>query len=652
MQDSEFLHKLAKGFAKEEGISEEKAIQIIRSGFTLNSELHTKFPQLQSQPYQPYQPPHHSILESTADLFTKGRDQYNTSQAGSLASALEMRKLELEESRLKIEDRRYDAEQKRLDQEQDERRDRFVLEKQEIKIKEDQAKRDHQIELEDRKLEREMTRADQKFSQMLALANISGNGSDGLVKMLENQSTSQREYFNEINTVKDNERKHTDHLRTDLLKIEADRDVELAKLKANSDQNTATAIDALVTKMDDSFQGLMKPSGDDGEDFLDQYNKQIAKVDQFQANLTKAGLNTLKSQGVDVEALKKAHNIATDSEESTLDKIIGVGKDLYEKTIKPGMEEVAKNGSSGGTNAPSGLETAFETPDTEMEDRIRAQQESQDREDQIALEEQTKLERENKALIQQYETVLYNKAMQYGIPTTGISLKELESTINQYETIMGTLFNSAPQTKSIIGLRNMAAELKINTAGKTVAQVESEVVHAQQMIEQQLDKLPDNTGPDYVHAPEPTPLSAQEPDPEPPAQDKESTTEQSPPPTPESEYVGDPSLEQIIDHNTDTSRSSNYKRSITAQHKVPDDKNTPKKQDLKKFTLSDGTVIEAKTPLSAATGLAKKLGGTADTPEIVELTDEDGKKFVYETRVGQIRRRGKIIDMPRAKKIN
>ena len=651
MQDAELLHKLAKALSQSEGISEDKAIQIIREGFTLNSELHTKIPQLQPQyPTQPFR----SSLETTANLLAKGSAQNDASKAGSLASALEMRKVELDEDRLKIEDRRYDAEQKRLAQEQEERRDRIALKERELTIKEEQARRDHQMELEDRKLEREITRADQKFTQMLALGQVSGKSSDELTKIMENQSTAQQNYFKEINTVKDNERKHTDQLKTDLSKIEADRDVELAKLKASSDQGTSDAIDALVKRMDENFEGLMKTpgGGSDGEDFLDKYNKQIEKVNQFQENLTKAGLKTLESQGVDVDALKKAHNIATDSEESTLDKIIGVGKDLYEKTIKPGMEEVAKNGSSGGTNAPSGLETAFETPDTEMEDRIRAQQESQDREDQIALEEQTKLERENKALIQQYETVLYNKAMQYGIPTTGISLKELESTINQYETIMGTLFNSAPQTKSIIGLRNMAAELKINTAGKTVAQVESEVVHAQQMIEQQLDKLPDNTGPDYVHAPEPTPLSAQEPDPEPPAQDKESTTEQSPPPTPESEYVGDPSLEQIIDHNTDTSRSSNYKRSITAQHKVPDDKNTPKKQDLKKFTLSDGTVIEAKTPLSAATGLAKKLGGTADTPEIVELTDEDGKKFVYETRVGQIRRRGKIIDMPRAKKIN
>ena len=657
MQDAELLHKLAKALSQSEGISEDKAIQIIREGFTLNSELHTKIPQLQPQyPTQPFR----SSLETTANLLAKGSVQNDASKAGSLTSAIEMRKIELDEERLKNEDRRYDAEQKRLAQEQEERRDRLALKERELENKEAQARRDHQMEIEDRKLEREISRSDQKFTQMLALGQMSGKGSDELTKMLENQSTAQENYFKEINTVKDNERKHTDQLKTDLSKIEADRDVELAKLKASSDQGTSDAIDALVKRMDENFEGLMKTpgGGSDGEDFLDKYNKQIEKVNQFQENLTKAGLKTLESQGVDVDALKKAHNIATDSEESTLDKIIGVGKDLYEKTIKPGMEEVAKNGSSGGTNAPSGLETAFETPDTEMEDRIRAQQESQDTDTQIALEEQTRIEHENEALIQQYETALYNKAMQYGIPTNGVSPDKLESIIKQYETIMSTPFNQAPQTKSIVGLRNMSTELNINTAGKTVAQVESEVVHAQQIIEQQLDSLPDNIPrqdkeqtPEPAQGPqsqviEPTIEQASTPS------SNDQITETATDPTPESESVDESSLEEIIDHNINPNRPSELKRSITAQHTEPGEKNNVKKQDLKKFTLSDGTEIEGKTPHSVATKMAKELGGTADSPVIVELTDESGNKFLYETRMDESNLRGGKTKVPRAKKAN
>lgn len=670
-QDAEFLHKIAKGLAEVEGISEDKAIQMIRERTTFNSELHTKIPAMQQPQY--IQPPRSSILDSTADLFAKGSAQYNASQAGSQSSALEMRKLELEEERLKIEQRRYDAEQKRIAQEQEERKDRIAFKEKELAIKEEKDKREHQLEREALKIERETSRAEQRFTQLLALGQNSGKGSDEILKMIENQNTSQREYFKEINTVKDNERKHTDTLRTDLSKIESDRDVELAKLKANSDNSTADAIDAMVIKMDENFNGMMKDTGgDDGEDFLDKYNTQIEKVNTFQKNLTAAGLNTLKSQGVDVDALKKAHNIATESEESTLDKIIGVGKDLYEKTIKPGMEEAAKNGSGSVTNSPSGLETAFETPDIDMEAKIRAEQDAQD---QITIEEQNRIEQENALLIKQYETTLYNKALQYNIPTHGLSLEELESMIKQYETIMSTPFHSAPQTKSIIGMGKMALELKINTTGKTVEQVESEVIQAQLKIEQQLDKLPDYIPDQYQDQPsepvEHTPIPVLKPeqyqevinteievmDPGdgthaiPDNKDNgdndspKEFTQSTPTEEPEVETPKEPIPVQDTDLDPKPIKSPGQKRSVTAK------RNSNEKKPLKKFTTSDGTVVEGKSPYSVAVQLAKQLGGTSESPTQVELTGEDGKISVFETRMDETKLRGGITSVPRAKRV-
>lgn len=643
MQDAELLHKLAKALSQSEGITEDKAIQIIRDGFTLNSELHTKIPQLQPQ-YQTPLP--QSSLETAANLIAKRSAQYDASKSESQASTLEMRRLELEEDRLKIEQRRYDTDQRREDAIAQERKDDLTMQRERLAFEREQARMSQEIRRDEMKLERETARADQKFTQMLALGQGSGKGSEEFMKMMENQNNSQQKYFTELNTVKDNERKHTDQLKTDLARIESDRDVELAKLKASSDQSTSDAIDTLVKKMDENFQGLMNtPSGDgDGEDFLDKYNTQIEKVNQFQENLTKAGLRTLQSQGVDVEALKKAHNIASDSEESTLDKIIGVGKDLYEKTIKPGMEEAAKNGSGSGTNAPSGLETAFETPDTEMEDRIRAEQEAGEQNNQLALQENAALIRE----LEQYETTLYDKARQYGISLNGISLEELESIIKQYETIMSTPFNSAPQTNSIIGMRRMASELKINTNGKTVAQVEAEVIQAQQKIEQQLDELPDYI-PEQDHnlAPEPIPVVTQEPKPEPPVQAVEpSETTHEPVIEPETEV---PAPKKTIDHKTDTQKPPGIKRSVTAKHSTDVKKTT--KQPLKKFTTSDGTVKEGKTPHSVAMKMAKDLGGTTDSPAIVELTDEEGNTFVYETRMDESTLRGGKTKVPRAKMV-
>jgi len=660
MEDAQFLHKIAKGLAEQEGISEDKAIQIIRSKTTLNSELHTKIPQLQPQPYQP--PQSRSILDTTAELFAKGGAQYDAAKAGSQASALEMRKFELDE-------RRIDAEQRREDAAAQERKDNLTMQQERLAFEREQARMSQDLRRDEMKLERDTARADQKFTQMLAMGQMSGKGSEEMMKMLDNQSSAQRDYFKEINSVKDNERKHTDQLRTDLAKIESDRDVDLAKLKANSDQNTATAIDDLVSKMDENFQGLIKPS-DDGEDFLDKYNHQIEKVNTFQKNLTAAGLNTLKSQGVDIEAVKKAHNIATDSEESTLDKIIGVGKDLYEKTIKPGVEEAAKNGLGSGTNAPSGLETAFETPDNEMEARIRAEQESQDRNNQLTLQEQTRLEQENTALkedVEQYENELYNKALQYNIPTYGLSLEELESKITQYETIMGTPFNSAPQTKSIKGLGKMANELKVNISGKTVGQVESEVIQVQQRIEHELDTLED---PDIE--PEPPQEPAIEPDIEPisisipePEQEPEPEVEVEEPPqsipmpteTPEPDQPLDPipklgptlhdqDIPAHVETDPDTPEESpDLKRSATTP-RTPQEK--PKK-NIKIFTLPDGTEVEAKTPHQAAMKLAKGLGGTFKDPVTVELTDEKGETHTYDTRIDINTIRGRKTEVPRAK---
>ena len=656
MQDAELLHKLAKSLSQAEGITEDKAIQIIRDGFTLNSELHTKIPQLQPQ-YQTPLP--QSSLETAANLIAKRSAQYDASKSESQASTLEMRRLELEEDRLKIEQRRYDTDQRREDAIAQERKDNLTMQRDRLVFEREQAKMDQEIRRDEMKLERESARADQKFTQMLALGQGSGKGSEEFMKIMENQNNSQQKYFTELNTVKDNERKHTDQLRTDLAKIESDRDVELAKLKTSSDQSTADAIDTLVTKMDENFQGMMERPNNDGEDFLDKYNTEIEKVNKFQKNLTEAGLKTLKSQGVDVEALEKAHNITSTSEESTLDKIIGVGRDLYEKTIKPGMEEAAKNGSGSGTNAPSGLETAFETPDTEMEDRIRAEQEAREQNNQLALQENEALKRE----LEQYETTLYNKARQYGISLNGISLEELESIIKQYETIMSTPFNSAPQTNSILGMRNMASELKINTNGKTVAQVEAEVIQAQQKIEQQLDELPDYV-PEQGHdlAPEPIPVVTQEPEPEPPAQaiepipisvidqdahEPDSETIHEPVIEPEPAEV--PSPEKTIDHKTDTQKPPGIKRSVTAKHSTDVKKAT--KQPLKKFTTSDGTVREGKTPHSVAMKMAKDLGGTTNSPAIVELTDEEGTIFVYETRMDETTRRGSKTKVPRAKMV-
>ena len=659
-QDAEFLHMIAKALSEAEGISEDKAIQMIRERTTFNSELHTKIPAMQQQ--YPQQP--RSILDTTADLFAKGSAQYNAAQAGSQASDLEIRKLELEEKRLEIEQRKYDTEQKRIVQENEERKDRIAFKEKELAIKEEKDKREHQLEREELKIERDNSRAEQRFTQLLALGQNSGKGSEEILKMIENQNSSQREYFKEINTVKDNERKHTDKLRTDLSQIESDRDVELAKLKANSDNSTADAIDAMVTKMDENFNGMMKDTGgDDGDDFLDKYNTQIEKVNKFQKNLTAAGLNTLKSQGVDVEALKKAHNIATESEESTLDKIIGVGKDLYEKTIKPGMEEAAKNGSGSGTNAPSGLETTFEAPDTDMESRIRAEQDAQDK---IYLEEKKMIEDENAVLIKQYETTLYNKALQYNIPTHGLSLVEIESMIKQYETIINMPFHSAPQTKSIIGMGRMALELKINTTGKTVGQVESEVIQAQLKIEQQLDKLPDYIpGQDQDQPPDPesedppigpipepvehTQIPVLEPEPHhaiPYDGDNNPSkeyTQSTPTDEPEVETPKEPITSQDTDLDQNPIKSPGQKRSVTAR------RNSNDKKPLKKFTTSDGTVVEGKSLYSVAVQLAKQLGGTPESPTQVELTDEDGKVSVFETRMDENKQRGGFT--PRAKRV-
>ena len=648
MSDVQLFHEMAKGLAEIRGISEDQAIKIIRGEYTANSELHLKLPQT-----QPPYPQANTSFESTRELLAKGNNRSEAAQAGSQATALEMQKLELQQKQVEIEQRKYDAEQRRADVADLERKDRMELERERLAFEREQARMSQELRRDEMKLERDTTRADQKINQLLAMSQMSGKGSDGFIEMMKDQSNTQHEYFKEINSVKDKERQHTDQLRTDLAKIESERDVELAKLKAVADQNTTTAIDELVQKMDGKFDGMMKPVTDGEEDFLTQ----IEKFNKFQTRLTEAGLKTLENQGVDINALKKAHNITTKSEESMLDTIIGVGKDLYEKTIKPSMEDAAKNGSGTGTNAPSGLEGAFDQPDTELENRIRAEQEAQD---QITLQEQNQLEQENAALTAQYENELYNKALQYNIPTHDVSLQELESMIIQYETIMQTPFNSARQTQSIVNMRQMASQLKINTTGKTVAQVDDEIIQTQQAIENQLDSLPDyipgqdqeqdheqkhDQPPESI---EPVQESISIPVQEPKLPTEKSELETTPEPETEPKPE-EPIHEEIIYPKPDTKKSPGRKRTVTAHHSSED--NEKNEKPIKKFTTSDGTILEGKSAHTVASKLAKELGGTKSSPATVELTDESGTVFKYETRMDEVERHGGKAQLPRAKLI-
>ena len=162
------------------------------------------------------------------------------------------------------------------------------------------------------------------------------------------------------------------------------------------------------------------------------------------------------------------------------------------------------------------------------------------------------------------------------------------------------------------------------------------------MIDQQIDSIPDYT-PEQAEQPQPVSPSDQEIE-QPHKLTSESTTVKEPKsittPVRESTETGP---EETIPHNTEPETPSSPKRTVTATRTSKPQGEKNNKPVLEEFTTSDGTVIQAKSHYSAAVRLANKLGGTPDSPVIVELTDKHGKTLAFETRMEK--------GIPRAKKV-
>ena len=645
--NSDLTLKLARGLATQEGISVQHALQLIQDEFIPTKELRHAMggPMEQSD-------------NSVSKILEYNVSKTNDMSLESKVTSLNERRLELEEKKLGLDEDRERRKEKRDEAKDEERREERRLDREQIRV-------DAKIEQE--RLHQESSRGERQMNLMMMLSMGSGSkSSDELLKMMtkgQDSKDDMKEFYKSMIESKDTQRHHEDSFRAELTKIEADRDVELAALKQQADLDTTNAIDKVVDTMNTNFENLLThmPKGGAGGsvELMADFKGKLDEHNNFQKTLTDAGLGALKAEGVDVDAVKKAHGIEVKKESSTLDTLIDTGKVLWDELIKPKLDE-SKNES--GAKVPSGLESSFDAPSAGVEAQVRAdvlakQSDQLRKEEDLARTELKSVTHEHEELDQEYASVIKEigqKAQQYGIPTDGKTVEEVSKSVSDYEAMMHLQPSQVGSSNSfydyIGNLCKLADHYGINIDNMTVIQIEKMISAAEKDIESSLDNIPvpelevESSEPETAtEPPEPGPVT-EPPEPgtvtEPLAP---GTVTEPPEPGPVTEPPKPGSVTESPEPGsvTESPESKKTEKPVSGRKK--------RKVAKKEYTI-DGKVIESAYPHGAAIKVAKSLGGTIDNPVRVEVTGPDGDVHVYDTYRERIRS-GKLVPVPMVRKV-
>ncbi len=391
----ESMNEFIKAYAEKKGITPTEAMLEFKKNFLHRTEV------VEMMQNNGPRPPR------VIDPSRPGVEPEELSVIYSEQAKVEMRRMELEQKRL-------DADQKRLDLET---RKQELAEKKldmEERLRREEMENQRRQKEEENRIERDRASTE----RMLLLSNISGKKPDEIMDMFKEQNKNVREFYDRTLQLKDSERDREMAWKKELAQIEADRDVELAKIREEADAETASQMEILINKMDEKFGtkvGDLKAAGS-ADDFISKMEEYKKMQDKF-LTLT---FDTLEARGFDKDQLslmKKAAKIEEKKQEGTVDKLWDLGKKFWKEYVEPEVDKATKELetpqlTSAQTDEQRRAEEARVRKEVEEAERLKAEN--------AALQQQ--LENEKKALaLQRQRQGLETRAAELGIsfdPTT------------------------------------------------------------------------------------------------------------------------------------------------------------------------------------------------------------------------------------------
>lgn len=410
----DLMNRLAKALSKEEGITDLQAMTKIKEYFTGVDEATAALRKFNTPQIQPQ---HHTDDESMGAL------------AISEKARIEMKKLELQDKQFEADQRRQDLEAKKQDLA--EKKLEYEMTFQREKLDREEKLQQRKLDAEDQWRQRQAAVAEERaaMERMILLQNMTGKKPDELLEMMKSQSgmalemvksqaSGTEKMYQTLLEQKNTERDREMDIKTALAKIEADRDVELGKLRQEADAETASQMDMLIQKMDEKFGPKIEKMPSSAESFINQMQEYKKMQDQF-LTLT---FDTLEARGFDkdqISIMKKAAKIEEAKQDTTVDTLLEVGKNIYKNYIKPNIDKAERE-----LSPPQQQQQQYSGPTPEQAEqqreyqgRLAAEQERVKAEVIRKQEENTKLQaqldHERQILAQRQQ--LEDQAIQLGI---------------------------------------------------------------------------------------------------------------------------------------------------------------------------------------------------------------------------------------------
>jgi hypothetical protein len=640
------MNTLARGLAKEKGITEVQALTLIKNEFMDRHETTETIKGM-------------SIPARLGDYSGNGGSRVPPEDAYGVVteqSRVEMRKLELEQKRLEADQKKADLEARKLElaEKKIESEERLQREKME---REDKYKQDQIM------LDRERLREDANYNRQMLMMNMGGKKPDEMMEFLKTQSQvtsefykaqgeGQRGLYDTLLKAKDSERDREMTWKTELAKIEADREVELAKLR-QEDSKTAGSTELLVNMLAEGFEKLGdRLTANKSGDIL----AQIEEHNKFNQSLLKVAMPMLKAQGLSddqLDVVKKQVGLEEKRQEGTIDKLWTLGKLVWKDYVAPAADKAVKELDA----APSGLEPKI-SPETEK--RIRQETEAKAREiaaENAYLQQQLEEEKKRILILQEKRKKLESRANELGIHyDDSMSNNQLFDWIESQEAVL----EQQKAASDRYAVQERARRVKITQIPQTSAENANDVHEKQEIYKAAVPSEPVIEASDAV-----IPQENRVPDDEPATPTDDSlanlkiniqeelakTFETSDETKEFMEQAGVPGPDILDEKVPETTKTDKTPRKRGGKRK------DNKLKERHQFTIykEDGTEIarvESIDHRGAGLKIANELKGTVDKPVRIKVADEAEVIKQYDAYSAELENKsGAKYPVPRVKEV-
>ena len=629
-QKVNMMHKLARALSKEEGITELEALTKIKKEFMDRDETAETIKGMAMPRIVDFGSGINGQKVAGEDAYTVYSEQ----------TKVELRRLDLQQKQLEAEQKRLDAEirkQEYLDKklETEEKMQREKLDREE-KMQREKLDREEKLRREEIQLQRSQKEEDSKVERdrahtekLIMLSTLTGKkgAPDELMDYLKSQSESTKEFYKyqgesqkgmyeTLLKTKETERDREWEWKKELATIEAEREVELAKLRQD-DTKAANSTEILLEMLGEKFEALgNKLSANPTDDFT----AQVDRHNKFQQSLINAAMPILKAQGLSEESLEKVRaqvGMEEKRQESGISKLYDVGKLIWKNYVEPAADKAQKELSAPPPEVPP-----------EVQERIRRE----------TAAKATQMQQENDILQKQLEV---EKKRIY-------DLQENRSKLESTARALGIIYND---TMTNDDLFNVIEHFEAGIEREIEREREEalETYQPQTLSRMQASAI---TDPVQLEDPITDPVQLQPEDPitdtDQPIEENqiiETEHNQHPPPSSiEEELLQEPEVSDATSEfikemqgsekvDTPTPSKPAFERTEKDEPQKPSKKSRNKKSKHN-YTVTDGNQtinIEAGNHHGAALSAANKFeGGSAEKPSKVTVTDDGGIIKQYE----------------------